>query len=91
MTVKDLIQKKDYDYISWRITLPEKVGGGDTFWGCTSSKNGNLISLDGDTYDENTEILSYEEWSDEEEGIQNGLTIVHNPDCLLVFLEKQTE
>ena len=33
MTVKDLIKNKDYDYISWRVTLPEKAGGGDTFFG----------------------------------------------------------
>ena len=76
MTVQNLIDKKDYDYISWRITLPEDCGGGDTFLGCCESKSGELISLDGDTYNENEEVLSYEEWSDAEQGIQNGLTIV---------------
>ena len=76
MTVGDLIQNKDYDYISWRVTLPEKIGGGDTFIGCTRSENGKLIPLDGDIYLEKTEILEYREWSDEEEGIKNGLTIV---------------
>lgn len=77
MTVGDLIKHKDYDYISWRVTLPEKAGGGDTFFGCTKSENGKLIPLDGDIYSEDTEVLSYEEWSDEEEGIKNGLTIVY--------------
>ena len=38
MTVGDLIKNKDYDYISWRVTLPEKVGGGDTFLGVQEVK-----------------------------------------------------
>ena len=77
MTVGDLIKDKDYDYISWRVTLPEKMGGGDTFIGHTRSENGKLISLDGDIYSEETEILNYKEWSDEEDGIKNGLTIIY--------------
>lgn len=77
VTVKDLIIKKDYDYISWRVTLPDEYGGGDTFFGTSRSKNGKLISLDGDIYDENTEIIKYEEWSAPEDGIMNGLTIVY--------------
>ena len=76
MTIGDLIKNKDYDYISWRVTLPEKMGGGDTFFGCCGSKNGKLFALDGDVYSESTEILEYEEWSDEERGIENGLTVV---------------
>lgn len=75
MTVKDLIKNKDYDYISWRVTLPEKADGGDTFFGATRSENGKLISLDGDSYDEDTEVLSYEEWSSV--SVDNGLTIVY--------------
>lgn len=76
MTIGDLIKNKDYDYISWRVTLPERASGGDTFFGCTRSENGKLIPLDGDIYSEKTKIISYEEWEDEEEGIKNGLTIV---------------
>ena len=75
MTVKDLIKNKDYDYISWRVTLPESCGGGDMFFGATRSENGKLIPLDGDSYDEDTEILSYDEWSSV--SVENGLTIVH--------------
>ena len=75
MTVKDLIKNKDYDYISWRVTLPEKAGEGDTFFGATRSENGKLISLDGDSYDEDTDVLSYEEWSSV--SVNNGLTIVY--------------
>lgn len=74
--VKDLIKNKDYDYISWRVTLPEHCGGGDTFFGATKSENGTLIPLDGDIYSEDTEIISYEEWDDPKKGIRNGLTIV---------------
>ena len=74
MTIGDLIKNKDYDYVSYRLTLP---GGDDTFAGCFASKDGEIIPLDGDTiYDENDEVLSYREWNKPEEGIQNGLTVV---------------
>ena len=76
MTIADLIKNKDYDYISWRVILPENLDGDDMFFGCAKSKNGKLISLDGDIYSEDTEVLRYEEWSDEEERIKNGLTVV---------------
>ncbi len=76
MTVGDLIKNKDYDYISWRVTLPEKAGGGDTFFGCCKSVGGELISLDHDSYYKNEVVLKYEEWSDPENDIQNGLTVV---------------
>lgn len=74
MIVKDLIKNKDYDYISWRVTLPEKYGGGDIFFGQCRSQNGELISLDGDIYSEEDSVISYEEWSDDE--IKNGLTVI---------------
>ncbi len=76
MTVKDLIKNKDYDYISWRVTVPKKFGGGDTFFGACYSKDGELFHLDHDTYDEETEVLSYNEWSHPENGIDNGLTVL---------------
>ena len=82
MTIGELIKDKDYDYISWRVTLPEKAGGGDTFIGESASKNGELISLDGDSYSKETEILRYEEWSDPEKGIENGLTVVYEGEWL---------
>lgn len=77
MVVGDLIKNKDYDYIECRITLPESLGGGDTFFGVAKSENGKLISLDGDSYSENTEIIKYEEWTNEEKGIKNGLTVTY--------------
>lgn len=73
MTIGDLIKNKDYDYVSYRLTLRD---GRDTFAGCFASKGGEIIPLDGDIYDKDEEVLRYEEWSKSEDGIQNGLTIV---------------
>ena len=73
MTIGDLIKTKDYDYVSYRLTLPD---GDDTFAGCFSSKGGKIIPLDGDVYDKDEEVISYEEWSQPEDNIQNELTIV---------------
>lgn len=76
MIVKDLIYNKDYDYIEWYITLPEDFGKSDIFFGISKSINGELISLDGDSYSEYETVASYNEWSDDELGIKNGLTII---------------
>lgn len=81
MTIKDLIKNKDYDYISWRVRLPlvyKNTPGYDAgeFFGCCKSEGGKLIPLDGDIYDEDEVVLTYEEWSDPEEGVYNGLTVV---------------
>ena len=73
MTIGDLIKNKDYDYVSYRLTLRD---GSDTFAGCFASKGGEIIPLDGDIYDNDEEVLSYEEWSQPEDGINNGLTVV---------------
>lgn len=74
MTIGDLIINKDYDYVSYRLTLPD---GDNIFAGCFASKDGEIVSLDGDTlYDENDKVLSYKEWSKPKEGIKNGLTVV---------------
>ena len=73
MTIGDLIKNKDYDYVSYRLSL---LDGSDTFAGCFASKGGEIIPLDGDIYDKDEEVLSCEEWSRPEDGIQNGLTVV---------------
>ena len=73
MTIGELIKNKDYDYVSYRLTLPE---GDDTFAGCFASKGGEIIPLDGDIYDKDEEVISYEEWSQPEDDIKNGLTVV---------------
>ena len=76
MTIGDLIKNKDYDYISWRVMLPEKCGDGDTFFGACKSKDGKLIPLDGDSYSEEEKVLEHQEWKQPEDGIENGLTVV---------------
>lgn len=82
MTIRDLITDRDFDYISWRIMLPERfkdIPGYEDgeFIGYCRSENGKLISLDGDTiYDEDDVVLKYEEWSNPSKGIYNGLTVV---------------
>ena len=73
MTIGDLIKNKDYDYVSYRLTLWD---GSDTFAGCFASKGGKIIPLDGDIYDKDEEVLSYEEWAKPEDDINNGLTVV---------------
>lgn len=73
MTIGDLIKNKDYDYVSYRMTIPS---GSDIFAGCFASKDGEIISLDGDSYSKNEEVLSYEEWINSKKDIQNGLTVV---------------
>ena len=74
VTVGDLIARKDYDYISWRVTAPKNLDEKDMFFGICQSKDGKLISIDGDSYSESEIVLRYEEWSDNE--IENGLTVV---------------
>lgn len=74
MTIGDLIKNKDYDYISYRLTISDVD---DIFAGFFASKDGEIIPIDGDTiYDKNDEVLRYEEWNDLNENIQNGLTVV---------------
>ena len=73
MTIGDLIKNKDYDYVSYRLTLRDES---DIFAGCFASKGGKIIALDGDIYDKDEEVLSYEEWAKPEDDINNGLTVV---------------
>lgn len=76
MSIKDLISKKDYDYISMRATYPNPDSDENIFIGVCKSEGGKLIALDHDTYSDEEEVVSYEEWENEEEGVKNGLTIV---------------
>ena len=73
MTIGDLIKNKDYNYISYRLRLAD---GGNIFAGCFASKNGEIISLDGDVYDKDEEVIGYKEWSEPEDNMENGLTVV---------------
>ena len=74
MIVKDLIKDKDYDYISWRTTPPSGWGEASIFLGACKSKNGELISLDGDSYSEDEVVLGYEEWCND--NTKSGLTVI---------------
>lgn len=74
MTIKDLIKQKDYDYIELRELLPEEGSNVQIFIGACKSVGGELISLDGDYYSRQVNIVSYEEWSTGD--IKNGLTII---------------
>lgn len=80
MKVRDLIKDKDYDYIVWRIKLDkedaDKIGDEYIFFGVCCSKNGELISLDGDTYSEDEAVIDYWEFSKPEKGIENGLIVL---------------
>lgn len=78
LTLGDLIKKKDYDCISVRITSPPSIAERkpDMFLGFCHSKNGELISDDGDCYSKEEVVLSYEEWSNPAKKIENGLTVV---------------
>lgn len=80
MTVRELISKKDYDYISFRVTMPDYLKNDDEynseFFGVCHSENGKLIPDDGDSYDEDEELIAWWEWSNDEYGIKNGLTVV---------------
>lgn len=73
MTIGDLIKNKDYDYVPYRLTLPN---GDDTFTGCFASKDSEVITLDGDIYLKDEEVLSYEEWDSPEDDIRNALTVI---------------
>ena len=83
MKISDLIKNKDYDYIEWRVTSSD---GQEIFFGKAASKDGDLISLDGDSYDEDTEIIRYEEWSNPKKEIQNGLTVVFEGEWIEVTI-----
>ena len=73
MTIGDLIKNKNYDYVEYRLTIPN---GSDIFAGCFKSENGEIIPLDGDSYSKNEEVLSYEEWNNPKKGVISGLTVV---------------
>ena len=80
LIMQDLINKKDYDYISWYLKMPrehlEKFGYDNEFFGACHSKDGVLIPDDGDVYYADSKVVSYEEFSNKERGVESGLTVV---------------
>lgn len=72
-TIGELIKNKDYDYIEYRICIPDYD---EIFAGVFKSENGEIISLDGDSYSKDEKIIASEEFQNIEKGITNGLTII---------------
>ena len=72
MTIEELIKNKDYDFIELRVFDPELHKS--VFIGSAKSINGDLLSLDGDTYRKESEILEYDEWSGKK--VKNAVTVV---------------
>ena len=44
--------------------------------GCFKVKNGEIIPLDGDSYDDSEPVIATEEWTMPDEGIGEGLTVI---------------
>lgn len=80
LTIGDLIKNKDYDYVEYRYKIATSLTpiyeADSMFAGAFKTVNGKIISLDGDNYSLDQEVILYEEWDDPEEGIKNGLTVV---------------
>ena len=72
MTIGELIKDKDYDFIELRI-YDSKLHR-NVFVGSAKSENGDLISLDGDTYRKDAVVLEYEEWLGKK--VKNAATII---------------
>lgn len=86
-TIKEILSAAghDFDYVDYRIPMnikgflecpPEDEYELSEFSGCFKTKEGELISLDGDSYGEKETVIASEEWTMPEEGIERGLTIV---------------
>lgn len=87
-TIGELIKDKDYDYVSYRMLIPGFDDENGEFAGCFSSKNGEIIPLDYDSYYKSEEVIASEEWNMPKEGIENGLTVVVEGEFLWKKLEE---
>ena len=78
LTIGELISGKDYDYVSYRVVYDspycDKENG--EFTGCFAVNDGKIVPLDGDCYDYYEEVIASEEWSQPEDGVIKGLTII---------------
>lgn len=82
-TIGEIVAGKDYDYVSYRgydekRNYPPATGNNTDgeFCGCFKVKNGEIIPLDGDSYDDSEPVIATEEWTMLDEGIEKGLTVV---------------
>lgn len=83
-TIGEVIAGKNYDYVSYRgydekrnspPALPDGSIEGE-FCGCFQVVNGKIIPLDDDCYDASELVISSEEWTKPDNGIEKGLTII---------------
>ena len=79
----EIVAGKDYDYVSYRgydekRNYPPATGNNTDgeFCGCFKVKNGEIIPLDGDSYDDSEPVIATEEWTMPDEGIGEGLTVI---------------
>lgn len=70
--IKDLIKDKDYEYVEYRV--PSKESNNGEFAGAFRVKDGKIISIDGDSYDEEERVYAAEEWSNDK--YPHALTII---------------
>ena len=82
-TIGEIVAGKDYDYVSYRgydekRNYPPATGNNTDgeFCGCFKVKNGEIIPLDGDSYDDSEPVIATEEWTMLDEGIGEGLTVI---------------
>ena len=82
-TIGEIVAGKDYDYVSYRgyaekSNYPPATGNNTDgeFCGCFKVKNGEIIPLDGDSYDDSEPVIATEEWTMPDEGIGEGLTVI---------------
>lgn len=82
-TIGEIVAGKDYDYVSYRgydekRNYPPATGNNTDgeFCGCFKVKNGEIIPLDGDSYDDSEPVIATEEWTMPDEGIGEGLTVI---------------
>ena len=74
MKLSDALKGRDYKEIEYRIMLPEGLGTGDAHYGKCQYINGELKSLDGDSYSLDDEIIRFEETGPDAE-ISGGATL----------------
>lgn len=80
-TIGELIKNKNYDYVSYRVMFPGADKYGE-FAGEFKVEDGKIIPLDMDYYRYNEEVIASEEWTDMENKIRNGLTIIVECDMI---------
>lgn len=80
---KDLFVNKDIDVVQLHSIQTYDTGNGKDivgFCGVCEWKNNQLESLDGDSYSENMNVLGYEWFTNEKEGVKTGVDILVGDD-----------